>query len=172
MTEHKHKFSVDASCECGVMISELINQQEAKLEYVKRERDAALVIPPGASPIYVAGLESSLKAAKEELLDALSHVAEVAQGVTHYTHDEKGYCVRCHRDTMQMALETISKMHHDSWCASVLDDGECNCQISIAQKALAPTGRATKECRGVHDWAKILAARVCRKCFEFESGAE
>ena len=45
--------------------------------------------------------------AEAERDDARSYAAEIAQGVSHYTHDESNPCIRCERDKFAATVERI-----------------------------------------------------------------
>jgi len=47
------------------------------------------------------------RAAWVELEDCRSYVAEIAQGVSHYPHDDGEPCVRCEHDTLQARVAAL-----------------------------------------------------------------
>ena len=56
-----------------------------------------------------------VRQAEAERDDARSYAAEIAQGVSHYTHDKNEPCIRCERDALKATVERVR-----AWAGPVL----------------------------------------------------
>jgi len=77
---------------------------EALLErlYCHSHVEAAVILAATLATVRADG-----RAAWVELEDCRSYVAEIAQGVSHYPHDDGEPCVRCERDTLQARVAAL-----------------------------------------------------------------
>lgn len=61
--------------------------------------------------------EADIRSALEEVEDARSYAAEIAQGVSHYPHEEAEPCVRCRAEKAEAEVARLRKWI--KWCADI-----------------------------------------------------
>ena len=57
--------------------------------------------------------EADIRSALEEVEDARSYAAEIAQGVSHYPHEEADPCVRCRAERAEAEVVRLRKALED-----------------------------------------------------------
>ena len=63
--------------------------------------------------------EADIRSALEEVEDARSYAAEIAQGVSHYPHEEAEPCVRCRAERAEAEVERLREALRE--CQRVFD---------------------------------------------------